>query len=66
MFHPLEKELTETPLPPSEISTFKTPLPLGISTILRGGEGGNGYFLEPHNDISSGAGNSKKNMIFFY
>ena len=37
MFHPLEKELPVKPLHPSEISPFKTPLPLGISTVLCGG-----------------------------
>ena len=31
---------------PSEITTFKPPLPLGISNDLPWG--GNGYFLEPH------------------
>ena len=43
MFDPLEKELPVKPLHPSEICTFKTPLPLGISTVLRG-EGGMDIF----------------------
>ena len=44
MFHPLEKELPVTTLHLSEISTFKTPLPLGISTVLGGGGEGMDIF----------------------
>ena len=66
-FKPTGKKTLSVPHSPSEIYLLHTSLPLGISVTLRGGGGGYGYFLEPHNiqNKSSGKHFSTRKIFIF-